>query len=71
MVCGLCAFSYHFFLHEQVDGTVSFSSLNCFSSLEVLQGVHRDREELEIRRNFSTRNIVDLIYQNASNARSV
>jgi hypothetical protein len=45
MVCGLCAFSCHFCLHEQVDGTVSFSSFNCFSSLEALQGVHRAREE--------------------------
>jgi hypothetical protein len=71
MVCGLCAFSCLFYLHEQVDGTMSFSSFNCFSSLEALQGVHRAREECkEIRRNFSMRNTVDLSYQNPSNARS-
>ena len=52
-----------FCLHEQVDGTVSFSSFNCFSLLEALQGVHRAREECkEIRRNFSARNILDMSY---------
>jgi hypothetical protein len=71
MVCGLCAFSCHFYLHEQVDGTVSFSSFNCFSSLEDLQGVHRAREEhREIRRNFLARNTMDLSYRNPSNTRS-
>jgi hypothetical protein len=60
-----------FCLHEQVDGTVSFSSFNCFSSLEALQGVHRAREEhKEIKRNFSMRNTVDLSYRNPSDARS-
>jgi hypothetical protein len=72
MVCGLCAFFCHFCLHEQVDGTVSFSSFNCFSSLEALQGVHQAREEhKEIRRNFSVRNTMDLSYRNHSNVRSV
>jgi hypothetical protein len=61
MVCGLCAFSSHFCLHEQVDGTMSFSSFSCFCSLEALHGVHRAREERkEIRRNFSMRNTVDM-----------
>jgi hypothetical protein len=71
MVCGLCAFSYLFCLHEQGDGTVSFSSSNCFSSMEDLQGVHRAKEECkEIRRNFSTINTMDLSYQNPLDARS-
>jgi hypothetical protein len=71
MLCGLSAFSCHFYLHEQVDGTVSFSNFKCFSSLEALQGVHRAKEEhKEIRRNFSVRNTMDLIYRNSSDARS-
>jgi hypothetical protein len=61
MVCGLCAFFCHFCLHEQVDGTVSFSSFNCLSSLESLHGVHLAREERkEIRRNLFARNTVCL-----------
>jgi hypothetical protein len=72
MVCGLCAFSCHLCLCEQVDGTESFSSFNCFSSLEDLQGVHRAREEhKEIGRNFSMRNTMDLGDRNPSNTRSV
>ena len=71
MVFGLCAFSCHFCLHEQVHGTVSFSSFNCFSSLEALQGVHQAREECkEIKRNFSMINTMDLSYLNPSDARS-
>jgi hypothetical protein len=50
---------------------VSFSSFNCFSSWEALQGVHRTREERkEIRRNFSVRSTVNLSYQNPLDARS-
>jgi hypothetical protein len=72
MVCALCVFFYHFCLHEQVDGTVSFSSFNCFSSLGALQAVDRAREERkEIRRNFSMRNTVDFSYRNPLDARSV
>jgi hypothetical protein len=71
MVCGLCVFSCHLCFHEQVDGTVSFSSFNCFSSLEALQGVHQAREECkEIKRNFSMINTMDLSYLNPSDARS-
>jgi hypothetical protein len=71
MVCGLCAFSCHFCLHEQVDGTVSFPSFNCFSSWEALQGVHQAREEhKEIKRNFSVRDTMDLSYRNPLDTRS-